>query len=55
MTPNVSRKSVIVNTQVAIVSRIAEEGIVESDAGTLSSAVAAHSIVIRHVCGMFVE
>ena len=43
------------NTKVAIVTRMAEEGIVESDAGTLSSAVSAHGMVIRHVCGMFVE
>ena len=51
----VKSKTIIVNTQVAIVTRMAGEGIVESNAGTLFSAVAAHGMVIRHVCGMFVE
>ena len=51
----VKSKTAIVNTQITIVSRIAKEGIVKSDAGTSSSAVAADGMVIRHVCGMFVE
>ena len=45
-------KSVIVNTQIDSHYRMTEEGIVESDARTLSSTVAVHG---SYVCSMFVE
>ena len=36
-----------------VVSSIPEEGIVKSDASTLSSAVTIHAAVIRHMCAAY--